>query len=106
MDSNSTKQTFLKTESSDSVHFSLRQSLVVDLQLRYSSFEKSIISSQHAHSNSPRTGTSHFGFQTGLVRAVRCRGRLVDFHGNSGLVCQTDRLEDTRQSELEGLGNR
>ena len=36
--------------------------------------------------------------------AVRCKGRLVDFRGNSGLVCQTDRLEDIRQLELEGLG--
>jgi len=38
------------------------------------------------------------------VRAVRCRGRLVDFRGNSCLLCQTDCLEDTRPLELEGLG--
>ena len=40
------------------------------------------------------------------MRAVRCRQRLVDFLGNSGLVYQTDRLEDKQQSELEGLGKR
>ena len=40
------------------------------------------------------------------MRAVRYRGRLVDFLGNSGLVCQTDRLEDKQQSELEGLGKK
>ena len=50
---NSSIQTFLKTKSSDSVYFSLRQSLVVHLHTRYSPFEKSIISSPHAHSDSP-----------------------------------------------------
>ena len=30
----------------------------------------------------------------------------MDFLGNSGLVCQTDRLEDKQQSELEGLGKK
>ena len=40
------------------------------------------------------------------MRAVCCRGRLVDFRGNSGLVCQIDRLKDTRQLEPEGLRKR
>ena len=30
----------------------------------------------------------------------------MDFLANSGLVCQTDRLEDKQQSELEGLGKK
>ena len=73
------KQTSFKTDSSDSVYFSLRQGLVVHLQTRYSSFEKSIIPSQHTHSNRPARSVqfnctyillfTHFAFDPKLFNA-------------------------------------
>ena len=79
MDGHICTQTFMKTESSDSAYFSLRQSLIVHLHTRYSSFEKSSISSQRAHSNRPAKSAqfnctyillfTHFAFDPKLFNA-------------------------------------
>ena len=91
----------MKTESSDSMYFSLCQSPVVHLHTRYSSFEKSTISSQHAHSNRPARSAQfncayillfiHFAFDPKLFNArviiIGCSNKIPT---HLDLICRCE----------------